>query len=380
MMMRISKAGDNPETIIDSAVERPLLSLHGAIDIESFWKAVQGVIEAVLPGCFVGMTLQHNPILPMIARWTRPISDGSFNSKPLQVYIAAHPRSKFVRASDVFPRRSELMKSTFYRKFMVPQRCLYALGLFLWSGQRLIGVIVMMRTAEQGDLDEPEMKLLQHLYPHFQTALRRLGSLEREHSARAAFEEFLRRLPLPTILLRWNLKLAYQNQAAREFCALWERGPKMARLMNANAVLPSEILDGCRALKHRWEQSSSPNALQPGLEQKLVHHPKRPYLRATLSLKQLSSAGVARPHFLIECEELRRGTEPQHEPSGARLPHLVRLTGREQQLARLVCDGRSNQEIADDAGLSLQMVKKHLYAIFRKLEVTSRSQLMALMQ
>ena len=77
---------------------------------------------------------------------------------------------------------------------------------------------------------------------------------------------------------------------------------------------------------------------------------------------------------------MRRGTEPQPEPSGARLPHLVRLTGREQQLARLVCDGRSNQEIADDAGLSLQMVKKHLYAIFRKLEVTSRSQLMALMQ
>ena len=69
-MKRISKAGDNRETIIDSAVEKPLLSLHGAIDIESFWKAVQGVIEAALPGCFVGMTLQHNPILPMIARWT----------------------------------------------------------------------------------------------------------------------------------------------------------------------------------------------------------------------------------------------------------------------------------------------------------------------
>jgi DNA-binding CsgD family transcriptional regulator len=379
MMKRISKADDNRETIIDSAVEKPLLSLHGTIDIESFWKAVQRVIEAALPGCFVGMTLQHNPILPMIARWTRPISDGSFNSKPLEAYLAAHPRSKFVRASDVFPRRSELMKSSFYRQYMVPQKCLYALGLFFWSGQRLICVIVIMRTAKQGDL-EPKMKLLQHLYPQFQTALRRLGSLEREHSARAAFEEFLRRLPLPTILLRWNLKPAYQNQAAREFCALWERGPRMARLMKANAALPSEILDGCRALKQRWEQSSRLNAPQPRLEQKVVHHPKRPYLRATLSLKQLSSAGVDRPHFLIECEELRRGTEPLPEPSGARLPHLVRLTGREQQLARLVCDGRSNQEIADDAGLSLQMVKKHLYAIFRKLEVTSRSRLMALMQ
>ncbi len=115
MMKRISKAGDSRKTIIDSVVEKPLLSLHGAIDIESFWKAVQWVIEPVIPGCFVGMTLQHNPILPMIARWTRPISGGSFNSKPLEAYIAAHPRSKFVRASDVLPRRSELMKSSFYR-------------------------------------------------------------------------------------------------------------------------------------------------------------------------------------------------------------------------------------------------------------------------
>ena len=262
MMKRISKTDDNRETIIDSVVEKPLLSLHGTIDIESFWKAVQRVIEAALPGCFVGMTLQHNPILPMIARWTRPISDGSFNSKRLETYLAAHPRSKFVRASDVFPRRSELMKSTFYRQYMAPQKCLYALGLFFWSGQRLTCVIVIMRTAKQGDLDEPKMKLLQHLYPQFQTALRRLGSLEREHSARAAFEEFLRLLPLPTILLRWNLKLAYQNQAAREFCALWDRGPKMARLMNANAVIPSEILDGCCALKHRWNSlhaSTCPN-------------------------------------------------------------------------------------------------------------------------
>jgi len=41
--------------------------------------------------------------------------------------------------------------------------------------------------------------------------------------------------------------------------------------------------------------------------------------------------------------------------------------------------GRSNQEIADGARLSLPMVKKHLHAVFRKLEVNSRSQLVALM-
>jgi DNA-binding NarL/FixJ family response regulator len=66
-------------------------------------------------------------------------------------------------------------------------------------------------------------------------------------------------------------------------------------------------------------------------------------------------------------------------PGEARLAHLTRLTAREQEVTRFACEGRSNQEIADETGLSLQMVKKHLHTIFRKLEVTSRSRLMALM-
>jgi DNA-binding CsgD family transcriptional regulator len=98
-------------------------------------------------------------------------------------------------------------------------------------------------------------------------------------------------------------------------------------------------------------------------------------------LKQLSSCGVARPHFFIECEDLRRHAALSTGPAAStRLPHLVRLTRREQEVARLVCEGRSNQEIADDACLSLPMVKKHLHAVFRKLEVPSRSRLITLMR
>ena len=108
------------------------------------------------------------------------------------------------------------------------------------------------------------------------------------------------------------------------------------------------------------------------LRQEVIHHSKWSFLRATLSMRQLSMGSLARPHFLIECEELRRPATP--------LPHLVRLTQREQQLSRLVCDGHSNQEIADKSGLSVAMVKKHLHSIFHKLEVPSRSRLIALMR
>jgi DNA-binding NarL/FixJ family response regulator len=62
------------------------------------------------------------------------------------------------------------------------------------------------------------------------------------------------------------------------------------------------------------------------------------------------------------------------------LSHLVRLTIREQNLARLVCDGRSNQEIADESGVRLETVKAHLHSIFCKLEVPSRCRLIALMR
>ena len=41
-------------------------------------------------------------------------------------------------------------------------------------------------------------------------------SRSRERAVRVALEQFMRRLPLPTVLLRRNLRLAYRNQAGAE--------------------------------------------------------------------------------------------------------------------------------------------------------------------
>jgi DNA-binding CsgD family transcriptional regulator len=365
------------EAVIDSSLEKTLLSLHAAMTVGSFWKAIQRLLSAAIPNRLIGLMLRPNPILPMISRWTSPMRVGFFAAEPFKNYIAGQRRQRFVRISDLFSNRKSLVKSTFYRRYMARQKCAHGVSLFFWKNHRLICVIAIMRTATQGDLSPAEMKLLQQLYPQFLTALCRLRSLEREHSLRMDFEEFLSRLPLPTILLRWDLKPIYQNRAAREFCAVWEKGSNEAKLTNAASPIPSEILDRCRLLKQQCADAQRPDARQTGFEEGQVHHPRSPHLRATLHLKQLSSVGVALPHFLIECEDLRRR---RAGPVSARLPHLVRLTRREQEVARLVCEGRSNQEIADGARLSLPMVKKHLHAVFRKLEVPSRSRLITLMR
>jgi DNA-binding CsgD family transcriptional regulator len=374
------RAADSLEPVIDPALEKPLLSLHRAMDVNSFWKAVQQVLSAAMPNRVIGLTLQHNPILPLIARWTQAVPHGFFAAEPIQSYVVRRPRQKFVLIRDLFFNRRSFTKSAFYRRYMAPQKCSNGVGLFFWKRQRLICMIAIMRTAAQGAVSSAETKLLRQLYPQFLAVLRRLESLERQRSVLIGLEEFVGRLPLPTIILRWDLRLIYQNRAARDFCNVWEKGPEEARMTKARSPIPSEILVRCRLLKQQWTCTRRTNAPQPGCEEEQVHHPRRPHLRAAIHLKQLKLAGVARPHFLIQCEDLRRQTASGAEPGNSRLPHLAQLTSREQEVAGLVCDGRSNQEIAENARLSVPMVKKHLHAVYRKLEVPSRSRLMTLMR
>jgi DNA-binding CsgD family transcriptional regulator len=365
--------------MVDPAVEKYLLNLQRAMNLDAFWKAAQQLLAAAIPNHVIGFTLQHNPILRPFTRWTSPMPDGFFAAEPLKSYIAAPRRKKIVRISDLFSNRGSFTKSRLYRRYMLPLKCAHGVCLLFRENQRLVCAIVIMRTSTQGDLSSTEMKLLRQLYPRFLIARRRLRLLGRERAVRMDLEECLRQLPLPTMLLRWNLKLIYRNRAARDFCAVWEKGWEQAHLTNASSGIPSEILDRCRQLKEQWARAQRPRAPRRVFKRERVRHPRSPELRATVRLKQLSSADLAQPHFLIECEALRHRTAQHSQTTGSRLPHLARLTGRQQEITRLVCDGRSNQEIADQAGLSLPMVKKHLHAVFHKLEVTSRSQLMALM-
>jgi DNA-binding CsgD family transcriptional regulator len=371
---------NNLEPVIDPALERPLLNLHRAMDVNSFWRAAQQVLSVAISSRVIGLAFRRNPALPVIARWTRPMPEDFFAVEPFKSYLARACK-KLVRLSNLFCNRRSFLRSVLYRRYIAPQKCAHGLCLFFRKRRRLICGIAIMRTAEQGDFSPAEIRLLRHLYAQFLTALCRIESLEREHSVRADFEQFLGRMPMPTIILRWDLKPIYQNRAAREFCAVWEKGPEEAKRTKATSPVPCEILDRCRAFREQWtsSQTQARSAAHSGFKEEQVHHPRLPHLRATIHLRYLKSAGMARPHFLVECEDLSRNGHSSNGSAGCRLPALARLTRREQEVARLVCNGQSNKEIADAAHLSVAMVKKHIHAIFRKLQIASRSRLVALM-
>lgn len=286
---------------------------------------------------------------------------------------------KTVAAARVVSQSQQLFRSVFYSRYLAPRECRSGVLLFFWKRQRLICSIAILRPVREGDFSQVHMKLLRHLYPQLMTALCQIEALERERSVLVDIEGFLGRLPLPTIILRWNLKPIYLNRAAREFCAVWEKGPEEAKRTKPSCAIPNEILERCRRLRQQWLEAERQSLAVSFLREEQLCHPRFSHLRATIRLWHLRSARVARPHFLIECEDLSRNGSYFQRASSSALPALARLTIREQEVARLVCAGQSNKEIASATHLSLAMVKKHLHAIFRKLQVPSRSRLVALM-
>jgi DNA-binding CsgD family transcriptional regulator len=368
------------QPVINPALEKPLLKLHRAIDVRSFWKALHRVLSVSVLNHSIGLSLQQSPGVPAVSRWTLHMPNDFFVAEPLRSY-GMHPRrKKLARLADLFSDRSSFERSAFYRRYMAPQKCAHGVALLFWKRHRLICTIAILRTSKQGDFSPAELKLVRQLYPQFLATLRRIESLERERSVRVNFQQFLQRLPLPTMVLRWNLKPIYQNLAARDFYAVWEKGPEEAKRTKASSPIPREILDRCRVLKQQWSnaQRQMRSGRQTELIEEQIRHPHSRNLRATIQLTQVKSASVARPHFLIACEDLCRSGAGFRRPELFRLPTFARLTRREREVAQLACEGRSNKEIAENACLSLPTVKKHLHSVFRKLQVPSRSRLVAL--
>ena len=74
---------------------------------------------------------------------------------------------------------------------------------------------------------------------------------------------------------------------------------------------------------------------------------------------------------------LRRPMSPMESDLAAKpVPERPRpsLTLREKEVLRLICDGRTNAEIATQLNVSRETIKSELKRIFRKLGVANRTQ------
>jgi DNA-binding NarL/FixJ family response regulator len=90
---------------------------------------------------------------------------------------------------------------------------------------------------------------------------------------------------------------------------------------------------------------------------------------------------IARPgsHVHLDIEASRTIGAPivtiASNPDDAKL--LAPLTRRQKEVAKLIIEGLSNRAIASQLGISLATVKDHVHAILERLELPSRTALVA---
>lgn len=95
--------------------------------------------------------------------------------------------------------------------------------------------------------------------------------------------------------------------------------------------------------------------------------------------QELEVLRVMSRHLSLRFQQLAPGGLRPRSKAGGREDLLMErfcLTPREYEVLRLVCRGDGNREIADALFISENTVKKHLHSMFRKLGVSSRTQLL----
>ncbi len=210
------------------------------------------------------------------------------------------------------------------------------------------------------------MSLAHELYPHIDTALRRVRRLHRITCKCLGLEDFISTLPLPAILLDWELAPLYYNRAGCRAAALWNGSDPLLKLSIREFKVPKDLLSVVEEIRIRQTLVSSNST------ERVVLHPSLPRLKAHVSVRRLRSLNCRTAVFVIRFE-----TEASQEPNLAR---FARLSPKECELALMVNEGKSNQEIADTLGRQLNTVKSELHSVFKKLGIPSRARLMAMLR
>ena len=183
-----------------------------------------------------------------------------------------------------------------------------------------------------------------------------------------------------------RLDQAEQEIAMHETAAV-ERGSRsrlgsLARVRGELATARRDHRAARSAFEEAWELGRD---VMPALDLALMHASQGRFLRRRgerraavehleLAHAQLSFLGAA--PYVHRCEEeLAACGMAQGRGAGTTSPLL---TAQEELVARLVCEGRTNQEVARELVLSTKTVGYHLANVYLKLGIHSRTQLAAL--
>lgn len=356
-----------------------LLRLHAALTQRELWHALRLLarpiasasltldLHRVGDGAAVRVFRHGHPSTPQAVRVAHD---------PTREWLAANVGAPVFRLSDVVAAR-DLRRSPFYERVMRREGWDKQLAMVAWRGRIPHGVLSLYREPGTPDFSAKDLQAAAALQPHFDVALSRVMAHEERTFLGEHLAKSLDDAPVGLLLLDWELRPLWFNREGAHACAVWNHGERGGAALSPTRTfrVPAALSEACAQLRHEWDGSdAASNGPRPRVlsEDALGLH-------AQITLRAAGPNGILRPAFQIQLDYRRPRGDRNRPLSPGAVALLARLSAREREVAMRVREGLSTREIANELHRSPLTIKTQLAAIFRKLEVRSRTRVAALL-
>jgi DNA-binding CsgD family transcriptional regulator len=290
-------------------------------------------------------------------------------SDPWRTGTARSPEGVVGTDLDLCPRE-ETEASLAFREFYAPRGAIHGIGAIILVTPTGQATLSILRDADAGPFGEAEKAILRLLNPHLRRAALLHTELSSQRTQLATFTGHLDRYPHAFLLTDAAGRVLYANKAARE----------IAESRDGIAIEAGGISVG-PAKQHtlfREALGSIASRRDASMRRMEISRPsrKQPYRLMLMPVQAggWSPLGVSLPAVtvLIVDDESRPG------PDLAALRELFSLTPAEARVTALLAVGRSVEEIAAEASISVATVRTHIKRTLSKTATERQGELISL--
>jgi DNA-binding CsgD family transcriptional regulator len=257
-------------------------------------------------------------------------------------------------------RNRDYVRSAFYCDFLRPQSVHHVMVAGLVRRSEIIAVLGLHRPRQAAPFSSTDILKMNLILPHLEAAVEKVNLMEQLSARQCIIDTLAQDLSRSAVLmLDQQYRLLLANECAASLLGLRADQGETA------AALPDEIHRGCESLRsHAAADGCRAREYRLDFVARIDGKEMRGAIRAYAD----------RPHdprFIVyfgpPCRSLAR---PERMDA-------LGLSSRESEIVHLVSCGLSNQQIAARLAISVRTVENHLRSIYAKVNVHSRTGLVA---
>ncbi|HEX2539655.1 MAG TPA: helix-turn-helix transcriptional regulator [Caldimonas sp.] len=273
------------------------------------------------------------------------------------------------RLDDLLKERGALYRSAYYHDWMRPHGFKYTIGNTLLAEGGLVANITLFRAPDARTFGEPEVRAFAALSKHMTRALQMAIRLDQPESS-PSVAALLDTMPQPVAVIDGQRRVSYANPAMERLL----RGRRGLSLRGGELVATAA---GAQAALAAYAAPTGPASAAQGSPPLTLPDGRRGHLtlRGVPLAGRMGASSTSRRGLLL----MVTGHAPAEPAATAALRAVHACTASETRLARLLAEGRTLRQTAQEMGITYETARAYLKTVFHKTGVHTQAQLVTLL-